>query len=475
MDAFTLALVLGTPGLAGLAAAQVLRIVQRRQARAWRKVAEAAGMDEIEERRSLLSSEILSGRLAGRALRVQDLHIVQPDDLLRGRFIRITVEGTSELTLRPETPATVMQKAAGAREIELGDEAFDSQVYIHGKEDVLRAVLDAETRRVVRGILQAGLTNAEGPLVEGIVTVRGGEVVAEFDRHERRVRECFPSFLGTLCDVARRLDRPASLVKRIVENTRSEPEWRVRRGNLQLLAQAYPNHPATREALARGCQDERQAVQLECALALGVEQAEGTLREIATSEWADDGDAARATSALGVRLPRDTALAILAHALRTRRQETAHATIAVLGQHGGAEVVGPLAKVLSLGKGPLGAAAAQALGASRSPAAEAPLLQALESGATEICVAAAAALGQAGTASAVLPLKDAAERARDGVLRKAAREAIAAIQSRLGGASPGQLSLADGEAGQLSLTDEDPRGRVSIAAPERSGAPRARR
>jgi hypothetical protein len=50
-------------------------------------------------------------------------------------------------------------------------------------------------------------------------------------------------------------------------------------------------------------------------------------------------------------------------------------------------------------------------------------------------------------------------------LRKAAREAVAQIQSRLGGASPGQLSLAGGDGGALSLAEEDPRGQVSVTNP----------
>jgi HEAT repeat protein len=269
-----------------------------------------------------------------------------------------------------------------------------------------------------------------------------------------------------MIDVAQRLERPPSLVKRIMENTRAETEWRVRLGNLLLLANAHPRHPSTLEALEHGCQDERQAVQLACALALGVEKAHATLLEIATSEWADDADAARATAALGSRLPQGTAFTILAHSLRTRRHETARASIDVLGHRGGPEVVAPLAKVLALEQGELAVAAAQALGASRVAAAEVPLLQALRGGDAERRVAAAVALGKIGTASAVLPLKEAAERSgNDAALRKAAREAIAEIQSRLGGASPGQLSLAEGDAGQLSLADEDPHGRVSIAEP----------
>jgi hypothetical protein len=48
-------------------------------------------------------------------------------------------------------------------------------------------------------------------------------------------------------------------------------------------------------------------------------------------------------------------------------------------------------------------------------------------------------------------------------LRRASRQAIAEIQSRLTGATPGQLALADGDAGQLSLADEGREGQVSLA------------
>jgi HEAT repeat protein len=96
--------------------------------------------------------------------------------------------------------------------------------------------------------------------------------------------------------------------------------------------------------------------------------------------------------------------------------------------------------------------------------AEEPLLLALRDGSLdEVRLAAAVALGQVGTAASVLPLKAAAE--REGGLRKAAREAVAQIQSRLGGASPGQLSLAGGDGGALSLAEEDPRGQVSVTNP----------
>jgi hypothetical protein len=66
-----------------------------------------------------------------------------------------------------------------------------------------------------------------------------------------------------------------------------------------------------------------------------------------------------------------------------------------------------------------------------------------------------------GTAAAVVPLREA--EARDPSLRSPSRQAIAEIQARLGGAAPGQLSLAGGEAGQLSMVEDDETGRLSLS------------
>jgi HEAT repeat protein len=118
---------------------------------------------------------------------------------------------------------------------------------------------------------------------------------------------------------------------------------------------------------------------------------------------------------------------------------------------------------MSMEKGDLAVAAAEALGATGSPAAEAPLLAALERDIPDLRVAAARALGRVGTAAAVVPLKDAEGRAGDSAFSRAARQAIAEIQARLPGASPGQLSIASGESGTLSLVDDE-RGRLSLPA-----------
>jgi len=70
--------------------------------------------------------------------------------------------------------------------------------------------------------------------------------------------------------------------------------------------------------------------------------------------------------------------------------------------------------------------------------------------------------------AAVLPLEEAAESFSHGPeLVRATRQAIAEIQSRLPGASPGQLSLAGVETGQLSLATES--GELSLATADPAG------
>jgi HEAT repeat protein len=73
--------------------------------------------------------------------------------------------------------------------------------------------------------------------------------------------------------------------------------------------------------------------------------------------------------------------------------------------------------------------------------------------------AAAQSLGTVGTVRAVPPLRD-AESTGDRAVRRAARAAIASIQSRLVGAGRGQLAVAS-DAGELTLAD-DTAGRVAL-------------
>jgi HEAT repeat protein len=249
--------------------------------------------------------------------------------------------------------------------------------------------------------------------------------------------------------------------QRLAENAHSDPDANVRLRNLLLLVWQLRDGPETVAALRAACSDPSPKVRLRAAQELGTE---GRDVLIALAEGTEDDTwSAQAVAIVGRDLPFERTSAILTRALRRRRLQTARACLEALGSGGAAEAVEILAKVLGREKGDLAATAAQALGTTGSPAAEAPLILALQREHAKVRVAAANALARLGTAAAVLPLKDAVERwADDPELSRAARQAIAAIQTRLPGATPGQLSLAGTEAGQLSLAPSEP-GQLSLA------------
>ena len=354
--------------------------------------------------------------------------------------------GIVTVTLRPETTATARAKRRGAREIETGDEAFDAAFYVTGPSTPVRAVLDDETRGLLASLrTEAGLEVVDGEL-------RG--------RVRDRSDPSLPSTLPIALAAAHRLRRPPDVPAALARNARSDPQPRVRLENLLALVREYPESEVTKAAMRAACDDANDEVRVRAATALG-QEGRPTLLEIAKMEYAEDLPAARAIAALGDHLSSEDMRTILARALRTRRLQTARACMDGLVRWAQGEAIPVIARVLALEKGELAVAAARALAETGLADAEAQLLAALAHDLAELRVAAATGLGRVGSAAAVLPLKEIETRYRDDATQRAARQAVAAIQSRLPGASPGQLSLADAEAGALSLT-EDETGRLSL-------------
>jgi len=111
-------------------------------------------------------------------------------------------------------------------------------------------------------------------------------------------------------------------------------------------------------------------------------------------------------------------------------------------------------------------AASRALKDGATTQFEGTLIEALTHRLVDVQRDAVVTLGRVGTVESVAPLVDwVAHHALDRFVRADAPRAIAAIQSRLPGASPGQLSIAGAEAGQVSLAAEDQRGAVSLEEP----------
>ena len=413
-----------------------------RHTQAWRDAAASCGLQVVEV--SSLSG--LKARLGRLEVRIEPTRIVVvipgPPDFL---VVRIR----SELMLTFEW----------ARETVVGDEAFDTRFSLEGPKGLIFAMLDAETRRLLlcldaecRAEISRGALHAE--------VADGGT----------------PHILSLLLDLGRRLAQAmdAEVPRRLAENAQRDPAVGVRLQNLLLLVREHPEHPATAAALRASCTDVNPEIRLRAAKELGAE-GRGVLLKLAESAG-NDAVSAEAVSLLDEELPAERVTAILGRALRGHRMQTARVCVEALGHKGDAAAVDPLTKLVAREKGDLAAAAAQALGAIGSADAEPPLIQALQYENTEVRTAAANALGRVGSAAAVLPLKEVAEHSllhQD--FRRAARQAIAAIQSRLPGATPGQLSLTGAQTGQLSLAQAeagelslatDPAGQLSLPSEE---------
>ena len=430
----------------------------------WHEIARAVGLTSINEKRRWGFQPSLTGN-TGR-LHVQ-LDYYQCREGRHEYMTRVTVSGLGHgqlgLSLRQEGLTTAVSKAVGGHEIEIGDKAFDDEVYLQGPAPLARALLDAETRRLVLELLRGRTGTVWAGLVNGVlqagIPADPGVVPSLHSREDEDV-------LAGILSLARRLVAPADIPARIAENLRSEPEAGVRLQSLLTLVREFPEHPAAREVLLAAREDPDAEVRLRAGIALGPEGRD-VLLAVAGGEGAPDATTARAVAALADRLTLGEAEKILRRALRTGRETTAAECLEILGRRHGPEAIPTLAKVLAVEPGAQGVAAAQALGATEVSEAEPPLVDALGRDSREVRVAAAQALGRVGGASAVRALREAAERhPHHGDLSRVVRQAIAEIQARLAaaaGAAPGQLSLAGAEAGQVSLVEGGVEGRLTLA------------
>lgn len=428
----------------------------------WRELAAVCGLSDIVETGAWLSP--------GLAARSGDLWVrlerySRGDDEAGDRIVvRHADDRLAGLELRPEDLSTALGKSlpvtlGGSREVELGDALFDGAFYVSGPPARVFAVLDSETRGRLRQLAGlARLTLSQGEL--RLEVPHGDSSLASFALLRQALEQAL--------EVAGRLMRPAAAAARLVENARADPVAPVRLQNLLVLMREFSEEPATQETLRAACSDPDPEVCLRAAGALG-SQGVATLLALAENWSVGDSHAAAALAAVTRPLPFGRVAALLERALRARRVETARACLTHLGAHGKEGVV-TLARVLAVERGALAEVAARALGATGAPEAEPALLAAVADERGSARRAAAEALGRVGTATAVLPLKEclAGLGLGDRALARAAREAVAQIQSRLPGASPGQLSLATGAAGQVSLAEGES-GRLSLA-PGEAGA-----
>lgn len=423
------ALVLLAGGVAGFGIFET-----RRRLRRWKEAAELRGLRVTETSGGLkpwieATDEFGAVRIGMSAEGARPTRIVL--DVQRSDFRQVTI--------RPQPPGFVP-------EIELRDLAFDSEFLILGPPLLVSALLDEETRRLLSLVY-----------TQGRLDVSLGEMRVNVP--DNKVGET----LSLLLQLRRRFTSPLRIPKRLAENARQDKVPGVRLHNLLLLVEHFPEAPETAEAIEAVRSDPSPEVRLRTAIELGTQSKGRDLLWTLATDLENDSASARAVSFLGGQLPLEKTRDILEDALRRHFRETARACLQVIGPRGDPAAVEMLEAVLERDHGALAPVAARALGATGNPAAEPALLRALERDQPELQVAAAESLARVGSAASVLPLKEAADRLPH--VRQAARQAVVEIQSRLQGASPGQLSLAATEAGQLSFAG-DPEGRLSLPSAE---------
>jgi HEAT repeat protein len=345
--------------------------------------------------------------------------------------------------VKPHVPAGSNHVATSNEDIEIGDPRADARLIVTGEPLAVHALLDGETRALlVRLVDRPRLLTLD---------MSGGTLsfLAE--------TAWFGETLGLVLRLAQRLAEVPPVEERVAALAGGDLLPSVRLTCLHALMEQRPRHPATRGALRAALSDPHPSVRLSAGLTLRTEGREALLG-LARDPESTGEVASRAIVALGAHFPPDDAARTLETALRSGRFETVGACLDSLASRGAAHLE-PVRAVLD-GPSDTGAAlAASALGLSGAAQAEPMLLQALERRSREVRAAAVRSLGRVGSAASV-PLLRELEPQGDGGFRRAVREAVASIQSRLVGAGQGQLALAQ-DGGALSLA-ADEGGRVSV-------------
>jgi hypothetical protein len=418
----------------------------RRCRDAWQEAIEVCGLREAETSGFVMF--VGRARAGPFALRVEPGITGNPVVLA----LRATLQTVTDRIglAKPDTllaPGTI---ATSNEDIAIGDPLVDDRLIVTGEPLAAHALLDGETRALLARLVQ------QRPRLRTL-SMSGGALtfVAETPH--------FGETLRLVLGLADRLVEVPPVEERVASLAACDLRPSVRLTCLHALTEERPRHAATRSALRAALSDPFPDVRLSAALTLRTE-GRATLLGLAGDPDLRDEVSSRAVVALGAHLPPDDAMRTLEAALRSGRFETVGACLDSLASRGAAHLE-PVGRVLD-GASDTGAAlAASALGRSGAAEAEPMLLGVLAHDSPDVRAAAVCSLGQVGSAASVPVLRD-IESEGDAAFRRAVREAVAAIRSRLVGAGEGQLALAS-DGGAVSLAD-DVRGRLGVP-PEGAG------
>ena len=401
-----------------------------------------------------------------------------PYDDPRERGTRVVVDGLCKhVQLRledPETPAEEPPHRWAPRtllnltspDVATGDADFDRAFHLVGSPPLLLALLGEETRQALGRIRWGPVPVSEIRLLDGELRL---DVVDEGPRwrpRSRKHRHAVEQVARLALEMIGALHEPADVWRLLADNARRDIVPSVRLQNLTALVRGCPDHVVVHETLKGATMDPDPDMRLLAGIELR-DEGLSILEGLASSRRVEDGCSARAVEALGPNLTTARASGLLREALGPRagiaveRPLTAGACVDLLERRGEVAAL----RFVPWANGAVGLSGVKAL-ERIGGAAENALASALSIPDEERAVAIVKALGAVGSVAAVAALKEAAR--RGGKLKGAARQAIAEIQARVHG-TPGQLSLAEGGKGGLTLVDEQA-GQLSLPAPLRDRA-----
>jgi hypothetical protein len=394
-------LILGLATLAVVSAGvYVLLGARRRRERlgAWLKAAHEVGLTGVEAHGHPRLEDV-SAQDGDLTLRIQSY-----SDGPLGGGTRVSVYGlrhhVGALTIHAEGLASSVEKSFyGAREVTVGDPAFDADCFVEGPPVLALATLTEEVRGALSMLLRHGRLRtavadsilARGSLFNGLLQV---DIPDGAGAPGSVLSQALPAVLR----LARGLQPPADLADRIATNLESEGQPAVRLRLLGTLQAEFSGHARTREAVLAACGNSSRPVRLR---ALGPNPQVETIEEELRGALDEDS-------------PEEVRDCLAA--LRSFRPEAA-----------------PL------------------------------LLRTLEIADEHMVLDAIQGLRACGGVDSVPHLLQVARRGETAGVRQAARDAIRAIQGRLLDGERGQLSLSPEVNGALSIVDSEAAGRVSLA------------
>lgn len=369
--------------------------------------------------------------------------------------IRAEKEIPTDLVVGAEGISSRIGKALTGGDVETGDDLFDREVLLRGSEARLVAILDRQTRHLVRAAVARGTSIADGM---ASLVVRGDL--------ENPARLADPAvLLAALADaISNRSALPVAALLR--ENAIHDPVAAVRRRNLEILADQFPANAETRAALEAASADLDPGVRLFASARIGTGGGGAdALADIVADPYLDDTVRADALRQLIEAQAGARTLRVVEWVLNDKSAAVRALAIGAIGKARRTTAMPVLLALAAKANDPEEQRAlAEAFWRMRDPAAEDVLLQMLEHGEVRVRMEAARALGRTGGVRSVEPLRG-VQGLLAGELGRIAEEAIVAIQGRLRHASEGQLSVAEppDEQGQVSLASG--RGAVSVAPP----------